>query len=95
MILPAFIHTQSLRLASGHEALVTRVITDDGRTGFGFSLRLDATEARHMAMYEVGLWPERPRITPVMGHPWEIAWVAHEAVPWDFEPHFSRLEWLP
>ena len=60
-----------------------------------FSLQLDATEARHMAMFEAGLWPERPRITPVMGHPWETAWVGNEPVPWEVEPHFSRLEWLP
>ena len=84
-----------MRLASGHEALVTRVLADDGRTGFGFSLRLDATEARHMAMHELGLRPERPRIAPVMAHPWETAWVAGEPVPWEIEPAFSRLEWLP
>ena len=58
-----------MRLASGHEALVTRVLKDDGSTGFGFSLQLDATQARHMALYEAGLWPERPRITPVIAHP--------------------------
>jgi hypothetical protein len=91
----SFIHTQSIRLASGQEALVTRVLADDGRTGFGFSLQLDATESRHMAMYEVGLWPERPRITPVLGHPWETAWVANRPVPWEVEPAFSTLEWLP
>jgi hypothetical protein len=90
-----FVHTQSIRLATGQEALVTRVLADDGRTGFGFSLKLDATEARHMAMYEVGLWPERPRIAPVLAHPWETAWVASEPVPWDVEPAFSCLEWLP
>ena len=90
----SFIHTQSMRLASGHEALVTRVLTDEGSTGFGFTLQLDATEARHMAIYEVGLRAERPRITPVMGHPWETAWVANEPVPWEIEPAFSRLEWL-
>jgi hypothetical protein len=90
-----FAHTQSIRLASGHEALVTRVLAKDGRTAFGFSLQLDATEARHMAMYELGLWPERPKITPVMAHPWETAWVAGEPVPWEAEPIFSRLKWLP
>jgi hypothetical protein len=95
LIEPSYIHTQSLRLASGHEALVTRVLADDGRTGFGFSLQLDSTQARHMALYQVGLWPERPHITPVMAHPWETAWVANQAVPWEVEPAFSRLEWLP
>lgn len=84
-----------MRLASGQEALVTRVLAGDGRAGFGFSLQLEATEARHMAMFELGLWPERPRITPVIAHPWETAWVAQEPVPWDIEPGFSRLAWLP
>jgi hypothetical protein len=90
-----FIHTQSMRLASGHEALVTRVLKDDGSAAFGFSLQLDATQARHMALYEAGRWPERPRITPVIAHPWETAWEAREPVPWQIEPAFSRLEWLP
>ena len=42
-----------------------------------------------------GLWPERPRITPVIAHPWETAWEAREPVPWQVEPAFSRLERLP
>ena len=91
----SFVHTQSMRLASGHEALVVRALADDGRTGFGFSLELDATQARHMALYELGLWRERPRITPRMAHPWEAAWAAGERVAWELEPAFSRLEWLP
>ena len=91
----SFVHTQSMRLASGHEALVSRALADDGRTGFGFSLELDATQARHMALYELGLWPERPRLTTRTAHPWESAWVAGERVPWELEPGFSRLEWLP
>jgi len=84
-----------MRLASGQEALVTRVLKDDGSTAFGFSLQLDATQARHMALYEAGLWPERPQITPAIAHPWETAWEACEPVPWQIEPAFSRLEWLP
>jgi len=84
-----------MRLASGQEALVTRVLAEGGGTGFGFSFRLDATEARHMAMYHAGLRGERPRIAPVMGHPWETAYVAGEKIPWDCEPGFSRLQWLP
>ena len=91
----SFVHTQSMRLASGQEALVTRAVADDGRTGFGFSLELDATQARHMALYQLGLWPERPRITTRPAHPWESAWAAGERVPWEIEPAFSRLEWLP
>jgi len=94
-IKPSYIHTQSVRLASGHEALVTRVLAEDGRSAFGFSLQLDATEARHMAMYQLGLCTERPHITPVMAHPWETAWVASEPIPWAAEPIFSSLKWLP
>ncbi|HWA37008.1 MAG TPA: hypothetical protein VG873_04025 [Burkholderiales bacterium] len=44
-----FVHTQSVRLASGEEALVTRAVAEDGRVGFGYSRTLDATAARHMA----------------------------------------------
>jgi hypothetical protein len=84
-----------MRLASRQEALVTRVVAEDGRTGFGFNFQLDATAARHMALYSLGLWPERPHVTPVMGHPWETAWVAKQPIPWEIEPGFSRLEWLP
>ncbi len=90
-----FIHTNSLRLGSGHEALVTRVLREDGGTGLGFSLQLDATEARHMALFHAGLRAERPRITPVMGHPWETAYLSRAAVPWESEQGFTRLEWLP
>lgn len=92
---PYRVHTQSLRLASGHEALVTRVIAPDGKVGFGFNLQLDATQARYMAMHEAGLRAERPHITPVMAHPWETAWVANEPVPWDAEPAFARIAWYP
>lgn len=95
MTKPAFIHTNSMRLASGHEALVTRVVREDGGTGFGFSLQLDATEARHMALFHAGLRAERPRITPVMGHPWETAYLSNASIPWESEPGFSRLKWLP
>ena len=90
-----FVHTHSLRLGSGHEALVTRVLRDDGAAFFGFSLQLDATEARHMALFHAGLRGERPRITPVLGHPWETAWLSGGAIEWDCEPGFSRLRWLP
>ena len=91
----SFIHTHSMRLASGQEALVTRVLAEDGTAGFGFSFQLDATEARHMALYHAGLRRERPRITPVLGHPWETAWVSHSTIPWELEAGFSRLRWLP
>ena len=73
---------------------MTRVLREDGGTGFGFSLQLDATEARHMALFHAGLRAERPRITPVMAHPWETAYLANDAIPWECEPGFSRLKWL-
>jgi hypothetical protein len=92
---PPFIHTQSLRLATGQEALVTRVVAGDGNVGFGFSLQLDATESRHMAMHAAGLRAERPQVTPVLGHPWETAYVSGSEIPWSFEEGFSRLRWLP
>jgi hypothetical protein len=90
-----FVHTQSMRLASGQEALVARAVAEDGRVGFGFSLQLDATEARHMAMHAAGMRAERPRITPVLAHPWETAFVSGSEIPWSFEEGFSRLRWLP
>lgn len=74
--------------------LVSRVLTEEGRAGFGFSFQLDGTESRHMALYHAGLRRERPRITPLLAHPWETAYVAGEPVPWDAEPAFARLEWL-
>lgn len=83
-----------MRLASGHEALVARVITDQGGVGYGFSLRLDAGEARRMAEWHAGLRKERLRIEPVLGHPWETAFLSNEAIPWDCEPGFAALTWL-
>jgi hypothetical protein len=74
---------------------VTRVLREDGGTGLGFSLQLDATEARHMALFHAGLRAERPRINPVMAHPWETAYLSNEEIPWQSEPGFSGLKWLP
>lgn len=84
-----------MRLATGQEALVTRVLADDGAVGFGFSFQLDATQARHMAMHHAGLREERPPLTPVLGHPWEMAYVSGSEIPWRCEEGFSRLQWLP
>ena len=50
-----YIHVQSMRLATGEEALVAVVLTHAGTVGYGFNLGLDATAARHMAMRAVGL----------------------------------------
>jgi hypothetical protein len=95
MTAPAFTHVHSIRLASGHEALVVRVLTKDGKAGYGFSMRLDATEARHMAEWSAGLRGERPHIEPAIGHPWETNWVAGRNPDWNTEPAFAQIRWLP
>jgi len=86
---------QSLRLVNGHEALVARVLTTDGKASFGFSLRLDGTEARRMAEWHAGERGERPTLEPVMGHPWEAAFIAKQAIDWSIEPAFAKMRWLP
>ena len=85
---------QSLRLATGEEALVARVLTSEGKTGFGFSMRLDATEARHMAEWTAGARAERPPYESQLDHPWERAWLSDEEIEWDLEPGFAKLRWL-
>jgi len=64
----SYIHVQSMRLASGEEALVAVVLTRDGRAGYGFDLGLDATAARHMAMRAAGIEPRQPVVTPGAGY---------------------------
>jgi hypothetical protein len=90
-----FVHTCSIRLAAGQEALVTRVVRDDGKAFFGFSLRLDATEARHMALHHAGLRAERPRMEPALAHPWETSYVSGSPIDWNLEPGFANIRWLP
>ena len=48
----AHTHVHSLRLASGAEALVARVLAADGTAGFGFTLNLEAGVARDMAAWD-------------------------------------------
>ena len=83
-----------MRLGTGHEVLVARALTKDGKTGYGFSFQLDAAEARHMAEWHAGVRAEKPKLEPVLGHAWETAYVAGEPVPWDSEPEFAKLAWL-
>ena len=45
-------HVHSLRIASGAEALVARVLAADGTEGFGFTLNMDAGVARDMAAWD-------------------------------------------
>ena len=84
-----------MRLQTGQEALVARVQTVQGNTGLGFSFHLDAAEARQMAEWDAGLRSERPVVEPALGHPWETAYVAGQPIPWDYEPAFTALEFLP
>lgn len=48
----AHTHVHSMRLASGKEALVARVLAADGTAGFGFTLNEDAGVARDMAGWD-------------------------------------------
>jgi hypothetical protein len=90
----SYIHVHAIRAASGHEVLIARVLAPDGKVGLGFSFRLDATEARHMAEWEAGMRHERPRYQPAVDHPWEEAWLARKAIEWKLEPAFDRISWL-
>ncbi len=45
-------HVHSMRIASGTEALVARVLAADGTEGFGFTLNMDAGVARDMAAWD-------------------------------------------
>jgi hypothetical protein len=57
-------------------------------------MRLDATEARHMAEWHAGARSEPPRVERVLGHAWELAFLNGESIPWHEEPAFARLQWL-
>jgi hypothetical protein len=83
-----------MRVASGEEALVARVLTTDGKIGFGFSFRLDGTEARHMAEWAAGARAERPAYESQLDHPWERSWLSDEEIEWQSEPAFAKLRWL-
>lgn len=91
----AFVHVHSMRVRSGAEVLVARVLTREGRTGFGFSFRLDAGEARRMAAWSAGAAKERPACVPVADHPWERAWMDGAEIDWNLEPGFARMRWRP
>ena len=91
----AFIHVHSLRIASGEEVLVARVLAEDARLGYGFSFRLDATEARHMAEYHAGVRAERPPYESRLGHAWERSFLSEEEIEWHAEAAFAKIRWLP
>jgi len=90
----AFVHVHSMRIASGEEVLVARVLAEDGRVGYGFSFRLESTEARHMAEWHAGVRAERPDYRQALGHPWETAFLEKKEIPWGSEPAFAAIRWL-
>ena len=88
------VHVHSLRLATGEEALIARVVAPDGRIGYGFSFRLDGTEARHMAEWAAGVRAERPAYESQLDHPWERAWLSDEEIDWNCEAAFANIRWI-
>ncbi len=48
----AHTHVHSVRIASGAEALVARMLARDGTAGFGFTLNMEAGVARDMAAWD-------------------------------------------
>lgn len=91
----SFTHVHSIRIASGEEVLVARVLAENGAVGYGFSFRLESTEARHMAEWNAGVRAERPDYQPVLGHAWERAFSSKEPIDWNSEPAFAAIRWLP
>ena len=83
-----------MRLATGEEALIARVVAPGGRVGYGFSLRLDATEARHMAEWAAGVRAERPAYESQLDHAWERAYLSDEEIDWQIEAAFANIEWI-
>ena len=90
----SFIHVHSMRIATGEEVLIARVVAPDGRVGYGFSFRLDATEARHMAEWAAGVRGERPPYESQLDHAWERSFLSDEEIEWSEEPAFAKLRWL-
>jgi hypothetical protein len=88
------VHVHSIRLATGEEALIARVVAPDGRLGYGFSFRLDATEARHMAEWAAGVRAERPAYESQLDHAWERAWLSDEEIEWRIEAAFANIKWI-
>lgn len=88
------VHVHSMRLATGEEALIARVLTPEGRVGYGFSFRLDATEARHMAEWAAGVRAGRPAYESQLDHAWERAYLSDEDIEWQIEAAFAKLQWI-
>lgn len=78
----AHIHTHSIRLPSGDEVLVTRVLAEDGKAGYGYTLTLDATASRHMAEWRAGVRQEVPEALKL-------------DLPPEIEALLPSIRWLP
>jgi hypothetical protein len=78
----AHIHTHAIRLPSGDEVLVTRVLAGDGKVGYGYTLTLDATASRHMAEWHAGLREDVPEALKL-------------ALPPEIEALLPWIRWLP
>lgn len=63
----AHTHVQSLRILSGAEALVARVLTAEGGAGYGFTLNLDAAVARDMAAWDALARSRRVPLCTLLG----------------------------
>lgn len=76
-----FVHIHSVRVGTGDEILVARAIAGDN-IGYGFSLNLDATAARHMAEWNAGVRPDVPESLKV-------------PLPPEIQAAIPTLRWLP
>jgi L-alanine-DL-glutamate epimerase-like enolase superfamily enzyme len=63
----AHTHVHSLRVGSGAEALVARVLAKDGTAGFGFTLNEDAGVARDMAAWDALARSRRVSLFKLLG----------------------------
>src|SRR3979490_2332566 len=84
----SYMHVHSMRVASGEEALVARARTKEGKVGFGFSLRLDAEEARHLAEWHPGVRQVGRVVHAGHDRPSWRAWPSGQDVEWKSEPGF-------
>lgn len=63
-------HTCSMRLASGAEALVVRVLAEGGIAGYGFTFSEDVAAAREMAAWDAAARASgRPLVALLEAHP--------------------------
>src|SRR5258706_1714979 len=87
----AHTHVHSLRLASGAEALVARVLAADGTAGFGFTLNEDAAVARDMAAWDALARSKGVALPALLGGSYrKNIPLAHDQLP-AFRPDWTEL----